>query len=193
MNIIDPKLQFKDAQTKRGETKKIVLHHALATNASIFDVHKWHLQNGWIGCGYHFYVRKDGSVFKGREIDSLGAHCLDNNHDSIGICAEGNYMKEKMPDAQRNAIVQLIKHIFTIYGDLAIGGHKDYSPSDCPGVNFPKDEIIKLARQKEVQQRHWAQDAFDRLNAKGIKINETRFDDKLTRAELFVLLDKIVK
>ena len=182
MNIIDPKLQFKDAQTKRPETKKIVLHHALATSASIFDVHKWHLQNGWLGCGYHFYVRKDGSIFKGREIDSLGAHCLDNNHDSIGICAEGNY----------NAIVQLVKYIFGIYGNIAIGGHKDYSPSECPGINFPKDEIIILAKQKDVQ-KHWAQDAFDRLNTKGIKINETRFDDKLTRAELFVLLDKIVK
>ena len=38
---------------------------------------------------------------------------------------------------------------------------------------------------------HWAQKHFDSLNAKGIKINETRFNDTMTRAEAFALLDRL--
>ena len=40
---------------------------------------------------------------------------------------------------------------------------------------------------------HWAQSSFDYLKAKGIKINETRFDDKMTRGEFLVLFAQLVK
>lgn len=193
MNIINGGLKFKEAQTKRTETKKIVLHHAMASKCSIQDIHAWHLANGWIGCGYHFLVRKDGSIYSGRDIDSLGAHCLNNNHDSIGICAEGNYMIENMPDIQKLKIVELIKFIESKYGDLVVGGHKEFSSSECPGKNYPLDEIKNLSKFIPTPPKHWAQDAFDSLKSKGIKINETRFNDKLSRAELFVLLNQIVK
>lgn len=39
---------------------------------------------------------------------------------------------------------------------------------------------------------HWAQAAYDSLNKKGITIHETRFDDPITRGEVFALLDQIV-
>lgn len=46
-------------------------------------------------------------------------------------------------------------------------------------------------RKKAVKETpHWGQQAFDSLNAKGIKVNETRFDDNITRAESFTLLDR---
>lgn len=40
---------------------------------------------------------------------------------------------------------------------------------------------------------HWAQEHYDSLIKKGVVINETRFDDKITRGEVFALLDRIVK
>ena len=42
------------------------------------------------------------------------------------------------------------------------------------------------------QPEHWADPAWDRLNAAGITINEKRYPDRVTRAELFVLLDQVV-
>lgn len=39
---------------------------------------------------------------------------------------------------------------------------------------------------------HWCQKNFDYLNSKGVSILETRFDDKMTRAEVFALLAQIV-
>ncbi len=40
---------------------------------------------------------------------------------------------------------------------------------------------------------HWAQEHYGSLIKKGVAINETRFDDKITRGEVFALLDRIVK
>lgn len=45
----------------------------------------------------------------------------------------------------------------------------------------------------KVKKEHWAQASYDSLIKKGIEINETRFDDKITRGEVFALLDRIVK
>lgn len=39
--------------------------------------------------GYHFYIRKDGTVIKGRRLDQQGAHALPFNRDSHGLCYEG--------------------------------------------------------------------------------------------------------
>ena len=38
---------------------------------------------------------------------------------------------------------------------------------------------------------HWAELYYNSLIKKGIKINEKRFDDTITRGEMFVLLDRI--
>ncbi len=40
---------------------------------------------------------------------------------------------------------------------------------------------------------HWAQEHYDSLIKKGVVINEKRFNDKITRGEVFALLDRIVK
>lgn len=42
-------------------------------------------------------------------------------------------------------------------------------------------------------QEHWGEAAFKSLNTKGIEIHEKRFDDFVTRAEMFALLDRITK
>lgn len=141
MRIIDPKLKFKGQLLKRRLTKYIVLHHADASTATVYDIHQWHLKNGWAGIGYHFYVRKDGSVYQGRPLNTIGAHVYGHNAYSVGICAEGNYMVETMPAAQKQAIVELIKYIKEIYPTAKIVGHKDLMATDCPGKNFPLNEL----------------------------------------------------
>ena len=74
LTIQDAHLQFSGALSKRARTTDLVLHHAEAEKATVEDIHRWHLDNGWIGIGYHYYVRKDGSVWRGRPEDTIG--CL---------------------------------------------------------------------------------------------------------------------
>jgi N-acetyl-anhydromuramyl-L-alanine amidase AmpD len=143
MNIIDAGLKFNGASYARDcDVNGIVLHHAAAETASVETIHKWHLGNGWIGIGYHFYVRKDGTIYKGREENWIGAHTVGHNSTKIGICAEGNFENEKMPDAQKNAIIDLVAYLKGKYGNLKLYGHRDLDATACPGKNYPFNDIV---------------------------------------------------
>lgn len=142
MTIIDAGLKFKSGSGIRYSTVGIVLHHAAASSASVETVHSWHLNNGWIGIGYHFYVRKDGSVYRGRPENWIGSHTYGYNSTMIGICAEGNFETEKMPEEQKNAIIELLAYLRGKYGDLKVYGHRDLDSTACPGKNYPFDEIV---------------------------------------------------
>ncbi|EKC77056.1 protein containing N-acetylmuramoyl-L-alanine amidase, family 2 domain protein, partial [human gut metagenome] len=47
--------------------------------------YRWHLANGWAGAGYHFLVRKDGTIYRLRPEDKVGAHAYGSNYNSIGV------------------------------------------------------------------------------------------------------------
>lgn len=143
MQIYDVGLQFKQALQKRVVTEYIILHHAAASEASVTSIHNWHLQRGWAGIAYHFYVRKDGSIYRGRDEDTIGAHTEGVNSRSIGICAEGNFEVEAMPDAQKRAIIELLRELKKRYPNAQIKRHKDFANTACPGKNYPSDEIVK--------------------------------------------------
>ncbi|CAI3541859.1 putative N-acetylmuramoyl-L-alanine amidase [Clostridium neonatale] len=145
MNIIDTNLKFISSKLGYGNVpNKIILHHAEASKCTVQDVHSWHLNNGWAGIGYHYFIRKDGSVYKGRPDGAIGSHCQGSNTGSLGICFEGNYMKETIPTAQYNAGIDLIKYLRGKYGNLTIYGHKELLATECPGSKFPLADFKAL-------------------------------------------------
>ena len=97
MNIHDANLKRNGNWSYRSSTSEIILHHAEASRASVEDVNSWHIERGWAGIGYHYYVRKDGTIWRGRPEWAVGAHAVGHNDKSIGICCEGAYMTETMP------------------------------------------------------------------------------------------------
>lgn len=143
MNIIEKTYNWNGGLKNRTSTKRIILHHAESKSCTADDIHSWHLANGWAGIGYHFFVRKDGSIYRGRPEDTIGAHAKGANHDSIGICAEGDFMKEEMNPLQLNALIDLVSYIKNKYHLSSIKKHKDVCSTNCPGTNFPFDEIVK--------------------------------------------------
>ena len=140
MEIIETNLQFKDMSTRKV-TERIILHHAAAKSCSVEDIHRWHLNNGWSGMGYHFLVRKDGSIYRGRPEDKVGAHAGGSNYNSIGICFEGDYMEEDMPEVQKVAGKELVSYLKNKYGITTVQAHRDVCATSCPGDKFPFDEI----------------------------------------------------
>lgn len=139
IDIIDAGLEF-GALTKRTVTDRIILHHA-AGNGSVESVHNYHKGLGWSGIGYHYYVRKDGSIYRGRPEAMVGGHTSGYNYCSIGVCAEGNFETDVMSDAQREAIRALVLDIRTRYPDTQTIRHKDVAATACPGKNYPFDYI----------------------------------------------------
>jgi len=148
VKIYDVGLKFKRALQKRATTEFIILHHAAASEASVTTIHNWHLQRGWTGIGYNFYVRKDGSIYRGRPEDTIGAHTEGYNSRSIGICAEGNFEVETMPDVQKRAIIELLRELGKRYPNAQIKRHKDFAATACPGKNYPLNEIIQAVNKK---------------------------------------------
>ncbi len=151
MKIIDVALKWAKGLTTRKRTEAIVLHHA-AMKGSIYDVHNLHIkQNGWSGIGYHFYVRQDGSIYRGRPIEKMGAHAEGYNDSTVGICFEGNFEKEKMSNYQLEAGRFLIAHIRECYGKhLPIKKHSSICATACPGKHFPFEEIENVSADEVV-------------------------------------------
>ena len=146
MKIIEKTYAWNGELSKRYLTKYIVLHHR-AGNGDADSIHKQHVNNGWVGIGYHFYVRKDGSIYRGRPINSWGSHCIGYNDKTVGICFEGNFQDEKMPKVQLEAGQKLVDYLKGLYPEAEMRKHTELYPTACPGVNFPFNEIVKGAKK----------------------------------------------
>ncbi len=189
MNIIDTKLEFKQLY-KRKDTAYIALHHPAWEVASIEDIHNCHLGKGWSGCGYHYYVRKDGSIYQGRPTDTVGAQVAGKNSISLGVCFEGNYdtVDKEMPVVQFNAGVELLQELKKTYPKATIVPHRFFGGTNCPGQYFPFDALIKAVEKTT----HWADKYYNYLNQNGIAVSEKRFDDYATRGDIMALVAKSI-
>ena len=148
MNIIETNLKFNQKLSNREQTRYIILHHR-AGNGDIMSIHTQHTNQNFGGVGYHYYVRKDGSIFRGRPERAIGAHCSNHNSNSVGICFEGNFETEIMCEDQKKAGAELVKYLKDIYKSATLVRHKDMKATACPGKNFPYDEIVSGSLRKK--------------------------------------------
>ena len=127
MEIKETKLKFGDMIPRSKVLEYIVIHHTASTaKETVEQIHNFHINNnGWAGIGYHFYIRKDGTIYKGRDEKYAGAHCVDYNSISLGICLEGNFETEQPTDSQLKSLSELLQHLKNKYGNVQIVGHRD--------------------------------------------------------------------
>ena len=76
------------------------------------------------------YIRKDGKVYRGRP-NGGRAHAQGHNSRAIGICREGSSMTETMPQAQLDALKDLIRTMMAKYLGAKLLRHKDVNSTDC--------------------------------------------------------------
>lgn len=169
LKIIETTWEWTYPPPKRAATGRIILHHAAAQNASVEAIHAGHLANGWNGIGYHYYVRKNGEVYRGRPEDAEGIHAGGENYDSIGICFEGNFEVDIMSDVQTEAGAALVADILSRYGELKIIRHKDVNATACPGRNFRFNDIkegyMSYEQFKKHMERYEAEKAAEPVSA----------------------------
>ena len=184
MNIIETSINLNGSLNFTNNPDSIILHHAEASNCTIYDIDSWHKNRGWVCVGYQYFVRKDGSIYRGRPDNAVGAHTTNYNSHSIGICAEGAYMKEQMGDIQKNAIVELIKYLMNKYPNIKlIFGHREVSATACPGTNYPLAGIKLLSTTEEPEkediiEKSWLQvgDEGDDVKFVQKRLNELGYD-----------------
>lgn len=151
MEIIDKGLNYGDMNYS-NKPNTLILHHIEAegptwTVGFINNMHR--NEKGWAAIGYHYYIRLDGTIYKGRPDSAIGAHCKGYNMNSLGIAFEGNYDKRtEMPTSQFNAWCELKAHLFNNYGSMSIYGHREKGSSECPGKYFPLERCKECNKYK---------------------------------------------
>ena len=105
-----------------------------------------HKTRGFRTVGYHFYIRRDGTITQHRKLLEVGAHCRPWNRCSIGICYEGGLDDEGRPAdtltrAQYDAMWNLLRKLKITFPQAKIVGHRDLpgtTPKACPCFDAAK-------------------------------------------------------
>ena len=99
-----------------------------------------HKARGFYDIGYHFYIRKDGTMTQHRKLLEVGAHARPYNRCSIGICYEGGLDEQGKPcntmtTEQKKRLIDLFRNLKILFPKAKIVGHRDLpgtTPKECP-------------------------------------------------------------
>ncbi len=199
MKIIEKNYGWAYALSPRSLTTHLILHHAAALTATAEGIHSYHLSLGWAGIAYHYFVAKNGDIYRGRPENMRGGHTTGMNHCSIGICFEGNFETEEMNKEQIKAGAELVADIVSRYPNIATSRHKDFGATACPGKNFPF-ELITTKEQMQMEELlndkaepdEWASQAAQWACENGIFLGDGQgnfnWHKALSRQELALIL-----
>lgn len=131
-----------------------IIIHCTATKEGVDvdakTIDKWHKQRGWKGIGYHYVIKLDGTVEKGRNDEEVGAHCTNHNAHSIGIVYVGGLdnngkPKDTRTDAQKESMWNLLRILLIKYPTANVHGHNEFANKACPCFDVQKEcGIINL-------------------------------------------------
>ena len=143
VKVIETDLKFKRELKDRGLTEYLVIHHVGNINRDVDakEVHQWHINRGFDGIGYHYVIRKNGTIERGRPWSKIGSHCVgqDSNFRSLGILVVGDFEKFFPIYNQMVSLTNLCGDLCT-YNNInpltGIKGHRDMAKTLCPGKNL---------------------------------------------------------
>ena len=144
INIKDTGLRMNtDSMGELSNVDMLVIHHTgseVDRDFSAKEINDMHINgNHWSGIGYHFVVRKNGDIERGRPEWAIGAHAQGSNYHTLGIHLSGEYHLGNAipPEAQLESTARLVAYLCEKY-DIQISrsnvvGHREVGESDCPG------------------------------------------------------------
>ena len=141
MNIIEG-YNYDGILGDRETTKEIIIHCTDTPRdgrIGVEDINLWHIRRGFSCIGYHYVIRADGEIERGRAEEKIGAHCLGHNRESIGICYVGGRDKfgryaDTRTERQKKAMHLLVKALKAKYPTITeVHGHNEYNKAKyCP-------------------------------------------------------------
>lgn len=123
-----------------------IIFHCSATKEgqafTVKDIDRWHKDRGWKGIGYHYVIYLDGSVHPGRPLEEVGAHTLNHNSNSIGVCYIGGLdtngkAKDTRTPSQVQTMEKLVKEFRVKYPKATFHGHNEFANKACPCFDVP--------------------------------------------------------
>ena len=144
VNIKKTNLQYDYSQlSNRTKTDMIVIHHTgnpTDDELSAAEINASHQAQGWTCIGYHYVIRKDGTIEEGRPHWTIGAHAYGDNDHTIGIHVCGNFEIGEPTQAQIESLAMLLANVCDDYGlpidkDHVVA-HRDLMATACCGENL---------------------------------------------------------
>lgn len=139
----------------RKSTDYIIIHCAAtrpSQDVDVKDIDRWHREKGWRMVGYHFFIKRDGTVQTGRPLMDGGAHAVGYNEKSVGVCLAGGVKEEdgKTPEAnytpaQWASLLALVRELHAQFPNATVIGHNNVAAKACPCFN------VKTWWQKTMQ------------------------------------------
>lgn len=135
-----PKVQFKPRQSTDA-----IFVHCSATKPSqdvgVREIRQWHKEQGWLDVGYHYIIKRDGTVEAGRDEGAVGSHAKGHNHNSIGVCLVGGIDDKGKPEAnftpaQMNTLRSLLVTLLAKYPGAKLMAHHEVAPKACPSFDL---------------------------------------------------------
>jgi N-acetyl-anhydromuramyl-L-alanine amidase AmpD len=125
---------------------QIVLHYSATysdQDLDVRDIDKMHRARGFNSVGYHYIIKRDGMIERGRKETEIGAHVKGQNTGKIGICLIGGLERSSGPnigvdnrtDAQKRSAASLIRDMLTRYPGAKVVGHRDLAATLCPAYD----------------------------------------------------------
>lgn len=145
----DPLLDFGDLEDRHGAT--LIVIHSQQGSQSLHAEHQACIDTRhWSGLGYNFWIersleeRTPATIWRGRPLWAVAAHCIGANKNSYGICLAGDARKLGPTPSQMWALVDLIHSLFVSSPNLLLWCfHRDIltADTDCPGSCLAEPEV----------------------------------------------------
>jgi N-acetyl-anhydromuramyl-L-alanine amidase AmpD len=102
--------------------------------------------NGWKDAGYHFGVKKDGTVETGRPVTKWGSH-TEGANDTIGVCVYGDGDQEPWTPQQWESVLRICSE--RVQDAEHVCGHREApvrlkakpTTKTCPGKLVDMNEV----------------------------------------------------
>lgn len=157
--------------TTRDITETVVhwtAHYIDQGHVGAEEVHQMALGRGFSGCSYHYIIKRDGSIQRGRPVNKMGAHAKENGHNrySIGVsfvagynCPSGtpnrnSYISsESVSSEQWNSMDQFIRAFYDVWPGGQVWGHNDTDPGNKsdPGIDIP-EYVYRKFRKRNISE-----------------------------------------
>lgn len=156
-----------------GIIERVILHHSASAFGDVDLIRSWHLKRGFEEVGYHFIITNgkrtakskydpsfDGILQYGRALHEVGAHCRNQNGNSVGICMVGN---GEQTDAQWKTLSDLFDTLLSRCSGLnrrSLYVHRQFDQTECPGFDreYAQGRIAQVKCQPSQQAQPAEQD-----------------------------------
>ena len=136
----------------------ITIHHSgnSGTNNPV-TIERQHMEKGYDDVGYHYLIKRDGTIYEGRKLGYKSANVEKANTGKIGVLVMGDYhhqfwdIDDDLSKMQLKSTVNLINKLKDYFPLSTLGGHRDFKESTvCPGDTL-YEEIDKLRLRTDLK------------------------------------------